>query len=347
MQKDTSIQQWNRLVDETFHKTLRIEERKDREHIYSLIGELGFPHERYRAFKTASGLTREQFLETLGDLGLPYWISASPKIGVQDLGRLSKLNVDSTDEGWNFIKALPRPQDYKIIIMQYPTKLEFKGTAIVSKSLNGIADFVLGDQHVKLTAGLTLPDPMLFSSQEIYRYSKTVNEEYQDLLYSYICQKPGHYEFQWGLLNKENGLSFFDYNDELAYENIDSLFQDLLVYFQSSRDENGNLVRGLPASLGRAKGRCRVVLSSELDSLKSVEEGDVLVTDATRPERVTVMKKVSAIVTDLGGVTCHAAIVCRELKIPCVVGTKKATTFFKDDQLLEVDAFKGIVRMVG
>lgn len=347
MQKDTSIQQWNKLFDETFHKSLRIEERKDRESIYSLIREFGFPHERFHAFKTADELSREQFLETLGDLGLPYWISASPKIGVKDLGRMSKLNIDSADEGWDFIKSLPRPQDYKIIIMQYPTEMGFKGTALVSKSLNGIADFVLGDQHVKLTAGLTLPDPMLFSSQEIYRYSTVVNKEYQDLLYSYVSQKQGHYEFQWGLLNKEMGLSFFDYNDELAYEDIDSLFQDLLVYFQNSSEENAGLLIGLPASLGRAKGHCRIVLSGDLDSVKSIREGDVLVTDATRPEMVPVMKKVSAIITDLGGVTCHAAIVCRELKIPCIVGTKRATTSLKDGQLLEVDAFKGTIKVIG
>lgn len=345
MQKSTSLQQWGKLIEKTFHKTLRIEERKDREFIYTLIQEFNLPHERFRAFKLANELYQEQFLEAIGDLGLPYWISASPKIGVKDLGRLSKLNIDSAEEGWNFLKSLPRPEDYKIIIMQYPKDLEFKGTAIVSKSLNGIVDFVLGDQHVKLTAGLTISDPMLFSSQEIFRYSTTVEKKYQDLLYSYVSQRPGHYEFQYGLLNKEKGLSFFDYNDELAYEDIDSLFQDLLVYYQNSGEDNDNVLRGLPASLGRAKGKCRIVLSSNPGAISLIREGDVLVTDTTNPDMTPIMRKVSAIVTDLGGVTSHAAIVCRELKIPCIVGTRKATSLLKEGQILEVDAFKGTIKI--
>jgi pyruvate,water dikinase len=56
------------------------------------------------------------------------------------------------------------------------------------------------------------------------------------------------------------------------------------------------------------------------------------------------MRKAAAIVTDLGGITCHAAIVSREMKVPCVVGTKIATKVFKDGDLVEVDAIKGTVR---
>ena len=72
--------------------------------------------------------------------------------------------------------------------------------------------------------------------------------------------------------------------------------------------------------------------------------GDVLVSVATTPSIVTAMKKAAAIVTDQGGLTCHAAIVSRELGVPCVVGTKIATASLKDGDLVEVDAMKGIVR---
>ena len=64
----------------------------------------------------------------------------------------------------------------------------------------------------------------------------------------------------------------------------------------------------------------------------------------TNPQIVPFLKNISAIVTDEGGLTCHAAIVARELKIPCVIGTKIATKVLKDGQLVEVDANKGIVR---
>ena len=64
----------------------------------------------------------------------------------------------------------------------------------------------------------------------------------------------------------------------------------------------------------------------------------------TRPEFLPIMKKAGAIVTDEGGVTCHAAIVSRELKIPCIIGTQVATSQLKDGDFIEVNADKGYVR---
>ena len=75
-----------------------------------------------------------------------------------------------------------------------------------------------------------------------------------------------------------------------------------------------------------------------------MEKGDVLVSSMTRPELVPAMKKALAVVTDEGGMTCHAAIVSRELGIPCVVGTKIATKAFKDGDFVEVNANHGVVR---
>jgi pyruvate,water dikinase len=66
----------------------------------------------------------------------------------------------------------------------------------------------------------------------------------------------------------------------------------------------------------------------------------------TRPEYVPLMKKAAGIITDEGGITCHAAIVSRELKIPCVIGTKIATKVLKDGDMVEVDADKGIVKIL-
>ncbi|MEY2664432.1 MAG: hypothetical protein RIT04_240, partial [Candidatus Parcubacteria bacterium] len=78
----------------------------------------------------------------------------------------------------------------------------------------------------------------------------------------------------------------------------------------------------------------------------SFEDGSVLVTSMTRPEFVPLMKKAIAIVTDEGGITCHAAIVSRELKKPCIIGTKVATQVLKDGDMVEVDANSGIVRIL-
>lgn len=102
--------------------------------------------------------------------------------------------------------------------------------------------------------------------------------------------------------------------------------------------------RGLTACMGNAIGPAKVVLSAK--EIDKVQEGDVLVAVMTRPDYVPAMKRASAIVTDEGGVTCHAAIVARELGIPCIIGTKIATKTLKDHDLIEVNANHGWVRKV-
>src|SRR3989344_1964162 len=101
-------------------------------------------------------------------------------------------------------------------------------------------------------------------------------------------------------------------------------------------------LKGQCASLGFAKGRVKIILSPA--DLPKMEKGDILVAIATNPDIVPAMKKASAIVTEQGGVTSHAAIVSRELGVPCVIGTKVATKWLKDGDLIEVDATRGVVR---
>lgn len=77
-----------------------------------------------------------------------------------------------------------------------------------------------------------------------------------------------------------------------------------------------------------------------------MEKGEILVTVMTSPDFMVAAKKAAAIVTDEGGITCHAAIVSREMKIPCIIGTKIATKVLKDGDIVEVDADKGVVRKI-
>ncbi|MCD6227150.1 phosphoenolpyruvate synthase [Candidatus Micrarchaeota archaeon] len=101
------------------------------------------------------------------------------------------------------------------------------------------------------------------------------------------------------------------------------------------------LVKGLPASPGIAKGVVRYIPSK--DDIGKVEKGDILVTKMTTPDFVPAMKKAVGIITDAGGATCHAAIVSRELGIPCVVGTQNATSVLKDGMFVTIDATHGVV----
>ena len=101
---------------------------------------------------------------------------------------------------------------------------------------------------------------------------------------------------------------------------------------------------GQAASPGKVSGKVRLVFSSH--DVKKVERDDILVASSTNPTYVPAMERAAAIVTDEGGLLSHAAIVSRELKIPCVVGTLIATKIFKDGDVVEVDANKGIVRRI-
>jgi pyruvate,water dikinase len=83
-----------------------------------------------------------------------------------------------------------------------------------------------------------------------------------------------------------------------------------------------------------------------VSDLSKMEGGDILVSPMTTPEFVPAMRRASAIVTDEGGITCHAVIVSRELGIPCIIGTKIATRVLKDGDEVEVDAEKGVVRII-
>jgi pyruvate,water dikinase len=102
------------------------------------------------------------------------------------------------------------------------------------------------------------------------------------------------------------------------------------------------LVRGLGAAPGTASGPARIVAS--LDRAGELAEGEILVTHMTAPDWVPLMRRAAAIVTDSGGMTCHAAIVSRELGIPCVVGTAEATKVLRDGEPVTVDATEGVVR---
>ncbi len=111
-------------------------------------------------------------------------------------------------------------------------------------------------------------------------------------------------------------------------------------------DDHGSIsvIKGKIAFAGVAKGRIKIVFTQR-DFIK-VRKGDILVTNMTSPAFVNLLKKTAGFITDEGGITCHAAIVARELKKPCIIGTKIATKVLQDGDLVEVDANKGIIKII-
>jgi len=103
-------------------------------------------------------------------------------------------------------------------------------------------------------------------------------------------------------------------------------------------------IKGQTGCVGKATGTVKIII--RFKDMVKMNKGDILVSIATDPDIVPAMKKAAAIVTEQGGVTSHAAIVSREMNIPCVIGTKIATKVFKDGDRVEVDANHGIVKKI-
>lgn len=117
--------------------------------------------------------------------------------------------------------------------------------------------------------------------------------------------------------------------------------QDFQHHDNTLNTEEEFLASGTTACRGSAQGRACIVLDKE--QFSKVQKGDILVTTMTTPDFVEIAHLISGIITDRGGVVCHAAILSREFNIPCVVGCGTATTTIRDGDLIRLDATSGIV----
>jgi phosphohistidine swiveling domain-containing protein len=124
------------------------------------------------------------------------------------------------------------------------------------------------------------------------------------------------------------------------FQKLDTLISDLNKKFIGEIGE----VKGIAVYKGKHTGKVRII--NDFSKFHTIESGEVLITPMTRPHFNEYITKAGAIVTDEGAMLCHAAIVAREFKIPTVVGTKVATFVFKDGDMVEVDAERGIIKRI-
>ena len=113
---------------------------------------------------------------------------------------------------------------------------------------------------------------------------------------------------------------------------------------QKTSDKNVKIIKGNTAFKGVVRGCVKVLYGTS--EMNKVNVGDIIVAPMTLPDLLSAMKKAVAFITDEGGISCHAAIIAREMKKPCIVGTKIATQVLKDGDLVEVDADNGIVKII-
>jgi len=133
-------------------------------------------------------------------------------------------------------------------------------------------------------------------------------------------------------------------NRRYALSGDDAKQLENYVHLQTDETPDVQTIKGTIAYPGNAKGTCRIL--NTLKDISKIHKGDILVISMTDPNYMPAMEKASAFVTDQGGILCHAAIVSRELKKPCIIGTKNATKVLKDGDLIEVDAEKGTIILI-
>ncbi len=146
---------------------------------------------------------------------------------------------------------------------------------------------------------------------------------------------------------KKRWISFFTVAGEgkflMTLEEFGNAYPHFV--FKTEKIKNSpHELRGEIAQKGYAKGRVKIL--RRRDQLGEVREGDIIVSPMTTTDFLPAMLRAAAIVTDEGGIACHAAITARELKKPCVTGTRIATQVLKDGDLVEVDADSGIIRIL-
>lgn len=108
--------------------------------------------------------------------------------------------------------------------------------------------------------------------------------------------------------------------------------------------KNQEIIKGSVAWQGKVSGKVKII--NRVEEMGKVRDGDILVAPQTLPALLPAMKKAAAFVTDIGGITSHAAIVAREMRKPCIIGTGNATRILRDGQMAEVDANEGVVKII-
>jgi phosphoenolpyruvate synthase/pyruvate phosphate dikinase len=182
-----------------------------------------------------------------------------------------------------------------------------------------------------------------------YRTERTdVFYEFYFLIRPILKKVAKYYNIPYSQIGSYSAQSLINGNPKKYSKNYSYAFYEGKYYFGEEpilgekSVEQVDEIKGTVAFKGIVKGKVKIV--RKVTEINKVKKGDILVTQMTFPSFISAMAKASAFVTDEGGVTCHAAIVAREMRKPCIIGTKIATKVFKDGDLVEVDAEKGVVK---
>lgn len=347
-----SLTEWLEDINHEDAEALRKEDNKKRERLAVLKEVAGIPYDeqvKFTAREVADNtLEHAKFVEDHGDelcaLRLIPLDHALPKL------RMRGWTVRDV-QAW-FHEQDINPDEYQAEYLQHSNEQDWSTIFVVNEK--GIFGEIIRGRHSQLTQGIydgderpytfsfdfstwriePKSDEVLTNIQRIVAYLKlsdSVQKAISDQLggtftHDYLR---GYFETSEG---QQFGLWFIDYSPTMG-----KLIGDIAPPIAATNA----LVSGQVGCAGQASGVVRIVQPG--DSADGFPDGAVLVSEMTTPDLVPLMQKASAIVTDNGGILSHAAIVARELHVPCIVGCHTATHVLQDGQHIRVDADNGVV----
>ncbi len=354
-EKQISLTEWFEKIGHAQTEAMRLEDNEKRERLRVLNEHVGLPYDRPHQF-TATDIAERTpaFVEFLSEHGgelcalrLIPTDAQLPKL------RMRGMSVADVTRDWFPAQGID-PGKYRADFVPHPSDHVWSTIFVVNE--HGVFGEIIRGSHNQLTQGFhDGNDPIVFSHDfsawTLSPDDADAREYLVDTLRMLRVDDPsaqfalaqsldarfvrnhlvGYFET---VASSAFGTWFIDYNRLLA---------DLAAASVPVETDDAILC-GRTGSAGRARGRVRIVLAEHLDGA-TIDAGDILVCDMTTPDHLPLMRRAGAIVTDLGGILTHAAITCRELGKPCVVGTKSGTKVLAEGELVEVDADRGIIRL--
>ena len=356
-QTQISFTEWFEKIQHTRTKSMREEDNEKRERLKILNSIIQLPFDKPTQFLAKEVVEKsarfEDFLKNHGNelcaLRLIPITPDQPKL------RMRGHTVRGALE-W-FMQQDINPHNYKADFLPHAAQTIWSTIFIVNSQ--GIFGEIIKGDHYQLTQGFYdhyKPTPFSYDFQtrrlnieledakkhlqdviaRIFVPDSDNKKTLQELLnatfaHDYLC---GYFET---VFTETHGLHFCDYNRILG-----EMYKDFRVAAPTLQKAT---LTGMSASPGKAQGIVRIIKSSDLETAQ-FKQNEILVCDITTADFVPLMQRAAAIVTDRGGILSHAAIVSRELGIPCVTATSQATSTLSDGDFVEVDAEKGIVRKI-
>lgn len=352
-EKQISLTEWFEAIGHPDASKLRLEDNNKHERLDTLNQLMGLPYGKPTRFAGKDVASRTpaftKYLKEHGDE--PCAIRLIPnKPGVPKLRMRGHVVADAVK--W-FDAQKINPEDYEADFVPHDNS---RWATIFVVTDSGIFGEVKYGKPNELTQGLYSDDAPIafqydFKNWQFSEASQKAEEHVKDVISKLhtadksVQQKiaealdaafthdylKGYFETS---TSDEYGVWFLDYN---------RLLGDITPAKAQKAPASGALVSGRTGSPGEAEGVVRIVEPEDLEST-TLKETDILVCRMTTPDYLPLMKQAAGIVTDLGGILSHAAIVARELKKPCITGTKDATSKLQTGQKVILDADSGVVR---